>query len=168
MKHTISILVENEFGVLARVAGLFSSKGYNIDSLTVSPTLDPTVSRMTIVTRGSDHIVEQITKQLNRLVNTIKVQDLTQLNFIHRELLLVKLHVSEKNRAEVLKLNEAFHGRVVDAAARSLILEFTGENGSLEGIIEMLKPIGIVELVRTGNIAIQRGSQGIEAREEKK
>jgi acetolactate synthase-1/3 small subunit len=154
-RHTISILVENEFGVLARVAGLFSSKGYNIDSLSVSPALDPTLSRMTIVTRGSDPIVEQILKQLNKLVNVIKVEDLTKERHITREMCLVKLKAESKT--ELLKLAEKFKATVLESNSKAVVLELTGDEEGLAKALEALESFGVLEVVRTGTIAIQRG-----------
>lgn len=154
-RHTISILVENEFGVLARIAGLFSSKGYNIDSLSVSPTLDPTLSRMTIVTRGSDQIIEQILKQLNKLVNVIKVEDLTKERHITREMCLVKLKADSK--ADLLKLAEKLKATVLESNSKAVVLEMTGDEEDLTKVLEALQSHGILEVVRTGTIAIQRG-----------
>lgn len=154
-KHTISVLVENEFGVLARVAGLFSSKGYNIDSLSVSETIDPTLSRMTIVTHGSDQIVEQIIKQLNKLVNVISVEDLTRERHITCELCLVKLKTEKK--PEILKAAEKMKARVLESNGHAIVLEITGDEDELQRAFETLKPYGVMEVVRTGMIAIQRG-----------
>ncbi len=154
-RHTISVLVENEFGVLARVAGLFSSKGYNIDSLSVSETMDSTLSRMTIVTHGSDQIIEQILKQLNKLVNVIKVEDLTKEKHITQEMILVKLKMDQK--AELLKLAEKHGARVLENNSKAMVLELTGDEEALNRILETLRPYGIMEIVRTGMIAIQRG-----------
>jgi len=154
-KHTISVLVENEFGVLARVAGLFSSKGYNIDSLSVSETIDPTLSRMTIVTHGSDQIIEQIIKQLNKLVNVISVEDLTRERHITCELCLVKLKMDRKD--DVLKIAEKMNARVLENNSHAIVLELTGDEDHLHKALGTLKPFGIMEVVRTGMIAIQRG-----------
>ncbi|OGR30446.1 MAG: acetolactate synthase small subunit, partial [Desulfuromonadales bacterium GWC2_61_20] len=126
MKHTISVLVENEFGVLSRVAGLFSGRGFNIESLSVAPTLDPSISRMTIVTTGDDQILEQITKQLNKLIDTIKVIDFTGADFVERELVLIKVTAEEGTRAEVLRIADIFRGKIVDVTARSYTVELTG------------------------------------------
>lgn len=153
--HTISVLVENEFGVLARVAGLFSSKGYNIDSLSVSETIDPSLSRMTIVTHGSDQIIEQIIKQLNKLVNVIKVEDLTRERHITREMCLVKLKTSAKE--EVLNLAGKLKARVLESNSKSIVLEVSGDEEDLIRALEAFKPLGLMEVVRTGTIAIQRG-----------
>jgi acetolactate synthase-1/3 small subunit len=153
--HTISVLVENEFGVLARVASLFSSKGYNIDSLSVSPTIDSTLSRMTLVTHGSDQIIEQILKQLNKLVNIIKVEDLTKERHITREMCLVKL--KSESKPEILKLAEKFKASVLESNSKAVVLELTGDEEDLIRALEAFKPFGLMEVVRTGMIAIQRG-----------
>ncbi|HEX5037404.1 MAG TPA: acetolactate synthase small subunit [bacterium] len=154
-KHTISVLVENEFGVLARVAGLFSSKGYNIDSLSVSETIDPTLSRMTIVTHGSDQIVEQIIKQLNKLVNVITVEDLTRERHVTREMCLVK--VKPEAKADILKAAEKLGARILENNGNAVVLEVSGDEDDLQGAFTALKPFGIMEVVRTGMIAIQKG-----------
>ncbi len=157
-KHTISVLVENEFGVLARVAGLFSSKGYNIDSLSVSSTNDPSLSRMTIVTHGSDHIVDQIIKQLNKLINVITVEDLTREKHITREMLLVK--VSNAKKDEILKNVSHLNPKVLEENEKSLVLELTGDDDEeLNHALYNLQSYGILEVVRTGMLAIQRGEQ---------
>ena len=154
-KHTISVLVENEFGVLARIAGLFASKGYNIDSLSVSETTDPSLSRMTILTRGSEQILQQILKQLNKLVNVIKAEDLTKEKHLTREMFLLKLSGGQK--AEVLKLAEKCKARVLESTAKAVVLEVTGDEEELSKILGLFKLLGLMESVRTGLIAIQRG-----------
>jgi acetolactate synthase-1/3 small subunit len=165
MQHTISVLVENKFGVLARVAGLFSGRGYNIDSLAVAETQDPTVSRMTIVTHGEDQIIEQITKQLNKLVNVIKVSDLTGEAFVERELALVKVHASAETRAELLGIVDIFRCKVVDVSPRTYTLEVTGDNNKIQALLEILQPLGVKEVVRTGRVAIARaGREGKETK----
>ena len=161
MKHTISVLVENEFGVLARVAGLFSGRGFNIESLTVAPTLDPSVSCMTIVTSGDERVLEQITKQLNKLIDTIKVMDFTGMEFIEREMALIKVQATDETRAEVLRIADIFRGKVVDVTARSYTMEITGAPGKIEAVIDLLRPMGIKELVRSGPVALCRGSKDI-------
>ncbi|TAL15721.1 acetolactate synthase small subunit [bacterium] len=158
MRHTITVTVENEFGVLSRVVGLFSGRGFNIDSLSVAETMDPTVSRMTIVTRGDDQIIEQITKQLNKLVNVIKVVDLTMGDYIGREMVLVKMNANEKTKAEILRLSEIFRGKIVDVSPSTYTIELTGDDGKIKAALELLQPLGIKEIVRTGRVAIQRGS----------
>ena len=157
MRHTISVLVENEFGVLSRVSGLFSGRGFNIESLTVAETLDPTVSRMTIVTSGNDQIVEQILKQLNKLVAVIKVVNLTGVETVDRELVLIKVNAEAETRAEVLRLVDIFRAKVVDVAPRCYTIEMTGDEEKINALVQLLKPIGIREVVRTGRVAIARG-----------
>jgi len=159
MRHTISVLVENKFGVLSRVSGLFSGRGFNIESLTVGQTEDPAVSRMTIVTRGDEKIIEQINKQLNKLIDVIKVRDVTKEDYVDRELILVKVNAEEKNRAEILRMTDIFRGRVVDVASKTYTLEVTGSEGKVEAFIEMVKPLGLVEVARTGKIALSRGGK---------
>ncbi|MDY6850423.1 MAG: acetolactate synthase small subunit [Geoalkalibacter sp.] len=160
MKHTISVLVENEFGVLSRVAGLFSGRGFNIESLSVAPTLDPSISRMTIVTSGDDQILEQITKQLNKLIDTIKVIDFTGHDFVEREMALVKVCAEEESRAEVLRIVDIFRAKVVDVTPKSYTVEVTGAPGKINAIIELLRPLGIKEIVRSGPVVIGRGPKG--------
>ncbi|MBI1963730.1 MAG: acetolactate synthase small subunit, partial [Candidatus Rokubacteria bacterium] len=156
-KHTIAIQVENKFGVLSRVAGLFSARGYNIESLSVGETLDPTVSRMTIVVRGDEFIIEQVTKQLHKLIDVIKVTDLTDESHVERELILVRVNAEPTNRAEILRVADIFRAKVVDVTPASYTLEATGDEGKLEALLELLRPLGIQELVRTGKVAIARG-----------
>jgi len=155
-KHTISVLVENEFGVLARVSGMFAARGYNIDSLSVAPTLDPKVSHITLETSGSQEIVEQIIKQLNRLIDVIRVQDLTGSEFITRETILVKVKIHEKSRPEVVQVGELAHAELVDADKKTVTFQLTGEKEKVEGFLKLLEPFGVAELVRTGTIAIGR------------
>ncbi len=156
MRHTISISVMNEFGVLSRIAGLFSGRGFNIESLCVAETIDPRVSRMTIVTSGDDRIIEQITKQLNKLVNVIKVHDLTGEEYLERELALIKVNCNADNRAEVLSIVDIFRAKVVDVSPRSYTIEVTGDEEKIAAITELLRPFGIKEIVRTGRIAMAR------------
>lgn len=156
MRHTISVLVENKFGVLARIAGLFSGRGYNIESLSVGETIDPQISIMTIVTTGDDRVIEQITKQLNRLVDVIKVVDLTEIDHVEREMVLIKVAPKKENRLELLKTVEIFRGRVVDSGATTYTIEVTGDEKKIEAFIELMKPMGIKEFVRTGKVAIPR------------
>jgi len=157
VRHTISVLVENKFGVLARVAGLFSGRGFNIDSLSVAETQDPSASRMTIVTRGDDQIVEQILKQLNKLVAVIKVVNLTGAETVDRELVLIKVNAEPETKAEVLRLVDIFRAKIVDVAPRCYTIEMTGDEEKINALIQLLKPIGIREVVRTGRVAIARG-----------
>ena len=157
MRHTISVLVENEFGVLSRVSGLFSGRGFNIESLTVAETLDPTVSRMTIVTSGNDQILEQILKHLNKLVSVIKVVDLTGTETVDRELILIKVNAEPETKPEVLRLVDIFRAKIVDVAPRCYTIEMTGDEEKINALLQLLKPIGIREIVRTGRVAIARG-----------
>jgi acetolactate synthase-1/3 small subunit len=156
MRHTISVLVENKFGVLARVAGLFSGRGYNIESLCVAPTTDPSVSQMTIVTTGDDRIIEQVQKQLNKLIDVIKVQDMMERDFIDREMMLVRVSAEREKRDEILRIAEIFKARVVDVAQKSLTLEVTGADDKIDAVLKILRPLGIRELVRTGKVAMLR------------
>ena len=167
MRHTISVLVENEFGVLARVAGLFSGRGFNIESLAVAETLDPTVSRITLVTRGDDQVLEQIEKQLNKLVSVIKVIDFADSPHVEREMALIKVTADEKTRAEVMNIVDIFRGKVIDVGPRSYILELTGDEDKIQAVLDLLSPLGIQEIVRTGRIAMHRGLSGLSAQEGK-
>ncbi len=160
MKHTISVLVENEFGVLSRVIGLFSGRGFNIESLSVAPTLDESISRMTIVTSGDDQILEQITKQLNKLINTIKIIDFTGQDFVEREMGMIKVTAEENTRAEVLRIVDIFRGKIVDVTPRSYTIEVTGSPAKIDAIVELLRPMGIKELVRSGPVVLGRGPKG--------
>lgn len=156
MRHTISVLVENKFGVLTRIAGLFSGRGYNIDSLNVAPTHDPKSSRMTIVTRGDDATVEQIVKQLNKLVNVIQVQDYREGEYVDRELVLIKVKVDSKSRAEVMQITDIFRAKIVDVQPSSLTIEVTGDEGKIEKFIALMGTFGVQELTRTGKVALAR------------
>lgn len=158
MRHTIALLVENKFGVLSRIAGLFSGRGYNIESLSVGETIDPQISAMTIVTRGDDQIVEQINKQLNKLIDVIKVVDMTEMDHVEREMVLIKVSPRQQDKAELLRLTEIFRGRVVDSSQKTYTVEITGDDKKIAAFIELLKPMGIKEFVRTGKIAIARES----------
>jgi len=158
--HTISVLVENEFGVLARVAGLFSSRGFNIESLTVNEDpLDPTVSRMVLVSSGDDQILEQINKQLNKLISVIKVTDFKDVETVDRELIMVKVSVDERTRSELDSIVQAFRAHVVDIGPRSQTVEVTGDSGKIKAFIALVRPLGIKEIVRTGKIAMARSAQ---------
>ena len=159
MRHTISVLVENEFGVLARVAGLFSGRAFNIESLSVAETLDPTVSRMTLVTRGDDQVLAQVEKQLEKLVPVIKVTDFTDTPHVERELLLIKVTADDKSRSELLNIVDIFRAKIVDVSRKLYIVEATGTDDKLNALIELLKPIGITEIVRTGKVAMFRGTE---------
>jgi acetolactate synthase I/III small subunit len=163
-KHTVSVLVENRFGVLSRVAGLFSARGYNIESLSVGETLDPAVSRMTLVVRGDEFVIEQVMKQLHKLIDVIKVSDLTDDRHVERELVLVRVNAEPQHRAEILRTADIFRAKVIDVTPISFILEATGDEMKIEALIELLRPMGIQELVRTGKVAITRGAKGKAAR----
>jgi len=156
MRHTISVLVENKFGVLTRVAGLFSGRGYNIDSLNVAPTQNAETSRMTIVTRGDDATVEQIVKQLNKLVDTLEVTDFLETEYIDRELVLVKVGVDSKTRPEVMQMTDIFRAKIVDVQPDSLTIEITGNESKVEKFINLMRPFGIKDLTRTGRVALPR------------
>ncbi len=156
MRHTISVLVENKFGVLTRVAGLFSGRGYNIDTLNVAPTQDPSSSRMTIVTRGDDATLEQIVKQLNKLVEVLRVIDFREGEYVDRELVLVKVSVDSKSRAEVMQITDIFRAKIVDVQPESLTIEVTGDEGKVEKFIELMRTFGILDLTRTGKVAMPR------------
>lgn len=156
MRHTISVLVENKFGVLSRVAGLFSGRGYNIESISVGETIDPQISVMTIVTTGDDWIIEQITKQLNKLIDVIKVTDLTELDHVEREMILIKVSPRQEFKAETLRIAEIFRGRIIDSSQNTYTIEITGDEKKIEAFIELMKPMGIKEFVRTGKVAIAR------------
>jgi acetolactate synthase-1/3 small subunit len=156
MRHVISVLVDNEPGVLSRISGLFSGRGFNIESLNVAETLDPSISRMTLVTRGNVQIVEQIIKQLNKLVNVIKVLELTGSDYVEREMALIKVTAETTSRAEVLRIVDIFRGKVVDVSPKSFTLEITGDEKKIQAVIDLLVPIGIMEIVRTGKVAITR------------
>jgi acetolactate synthase I/III small subunit len=158
--HTISVLVENEFGVLARVAGLFSSRGFNIESLTVNEDpIDPTVSRIVVVSAGDDQVLEQINKQLNKLVSVIKVTDFKDVETVERELIMVKLAVDERSRSELEAIVHAFRAHVVDIGPRSQTVEVTGDAAKVKAFIALVRPLGIKEIVRTGKIALARSVQ---------
>ena len=156
MRHTISILVENKFGVLTRVAGLFSGRGYNIDTLNVGPTQDPKTSRMTIVTHGDEATVEQIVKQLNKLPNVIQVQDFHEGEYVDRELVLAKVAVDSKSRAEVMQITDIFRAKIVDVQPKSLTIEITGDESKVEKFLELMNTFGVQDLTRTGKSALPR------------
>ncbi|MCK5522639.1 MAG: acetolactate synthase small subunit [Thiomargarita sp.] len=162
MRHTISILLENEAGALSRVAGLFSARGYNIESLTVAPTEDPSMSRMTIVTKGTDEIIEQITKQLNKLIDVIKLIDLTEGVYIERELMLVKVNVSTAHhREEIKRFVDIFRGRIIDVSETNYTIEMTGTGDKLDAFIKTIDSTLILEVVRSGVLGIARGSKSL-------
>jgi acetolactate synthase-1/3 small subunit len=159
VKHTLSVLVENKPGVLSRVAGLFTRRGFNIDSLAVSPTEDPARSRMTITVDASKHPVEQITKQLDKLVNVIKVRDLDPANMVSRELALVKVQAPAGSRSEVIELVEIFEAKIVDVSPETLTVQITGTSDTLVQFEELIRPFGLIELVKTGVVALGRGAR---------
>jgi acetolactate synthase-1/3 small subunit len=158
-QHTIAVMVENKFGVLSRVAGLFSARGYNIESLSVGETLDPSVSRMTLVVRGDAFIIEQVLKQLHKLVDVIKVTDLTEEDHVEREMMLIKVNAEPAARAEILRIGDIFRAKVVDVTPTTYTLEATGDESKIEAIVELMRPFGIQELVRTGKVAVARGAK---------
>lgn len=162
-RHIISILLENEAGALSRVAGLFSARGYNIESLTVAPTEDATLSRMTLVTSGSEHIVEQITKQLNKLIDVVRLVDLTEGAHIEREMLLIKVRAAGELRAEIKRLAEIFRGRIIDVTDATYTVELTGNGAKLDAFLETLPQGTIIETVRSGVSGIGRGEKGLQA-----
>ena len=163
MKHTISVLVENKFGVLARISGLFSARGFNISSLAVGETEDPSVSRMTIVVQGDDKTLEQIKKQLNKLIDVIKVVDYKEGAFLDRELIMIKVAVSPKTRKEILEAIESSGAKIESAGARSLCVEATGDQTKVKTLLELLRPFGLLEVVRTGRVAMDMTDKGFKA-----
>jgi len=160
MKRIISVLVENKFGVLARVSELFGSRGFNIESLSVGETLDSNLSRITMVVDGDVSIFEEIKKQLNKLINVIKVQDFTNVEHVEREMLLIKVNLSRKTRAELIEIVDIFRAKIIDVGRNSMTVEITGKDNKIQAFIELVKPFGIVEIVRTGKIAIARKKGG--------
>lgn len=163
MRHILSLLLENEAGALSRVAGLFSARAFNIESLTVAPTEDPTISRMTVVTSGSDAIIEQITKQLNKLVDVIKVVDLNEYRHIERELMLIKLTAQKTDRDEIKRMVDIFRGRIIDVTENTYTIEMTGTGEKLDAFIEALDDSIILEVVRSGVSGISRGDKAIQS-----
>ncbi len=169
MQHIISISVENKFGVLSRVAGLFSGRGFNIDSISVGTTLDPSVSQITITTKGDERIIEQIIKQLNKLIDVIKVVDLSEKDYIVRETALIKIHTSRsEDRSEALRITEIFRAKVVDSTPATYTIEITGDENKIDAIINLLRPLGIKDIIRTGKIAIAREEMKTQAVQEVK
>jgi len=160
MRHIISILIENESGALSRVAGLFSARGYNIESLNVATTEDPSLSRMTLVTRGSEHIVEQIIKQLNKLIDVVKLIDLAESTHIERELMMVKIKATGNTRDEIRSLAEIFRGKILDVTATTYVIEVTGPSEKLDAFVAAIAPETILEVVRSGPTGISRGEKG--------
>jgi acetolactate synthase-1/3 small subunit len=156
MRHTVSVLVENKFGVLTRVAGMFSGRGYNIDSLNVAPTHDPERSRMTLVARGDDATVEQIVKQLQKLVNVIEVTDFRDYEYVDRELVLIKVKVSGKSRSEVMQITDIFRAKIVDIQPKSMTIEVTGNENKVTKFVKLMENFGVMDLTRTGKVALPR------------
>jgi acetolactate synthase I/III small subunit len=163
MRHIIAMLLENEPGALARVVGLFAARGYNIETLTVAPTEDPSLSRVTIATRGSDDVIEQITKQLNRLVDIVKVVDLTESPHIERELMLIKIRAVGKDREEIKRICDIFRGRIIDVTDKTYTVELTGDGSKIDAFIEAIDRASILETVRTGTSGIARGERVLKA-----
>jgi len=161
MRYIISILIENEAGALSRVAGLFSARGYNIESLTVAPTEDASLSRMTLVTRGNDDIIEQITKQLNKLVDVVKLIDLADAPHIERELMMVKIKTTQETREEVKRMVDIFRGKIIDVTPASYVVELTGQPSKLDPFIHGFEEDSIIEVVRSGPTGISRGEKGL-------
>jgi acetolactate synthase I/III small subunit len=164
VRHTISILVDNEPGVLARIAGLFSARGFNIESLCVAETLDATTSRITLVTTGEDWIIDQIIKRFNNMISVIKVQDLTELTSVEREMVLVRVEATQETRAEILRTADIFRAKVIDVGPKSYALELTGDKDKVSAFLELLKPMGIKEIARTGVVAMAREIQNYNKR----
>jgi acetolactate synthase I/III small subunit len=167
MRHTISVLVNNHTGVLSRVSNLFSARGYNIDSLVVGVTDNPEVSRITIVVKGDDRVIDQVEKQLNKLIDVISVVDLTNEDFISRDLALIKVKAEPHTRSQVMEIVQCFDGKIVDVALKSFIIEVTGKESKINAMVELLKNYGVLELVRTGEVAISRGKKVSEEEESK-
>ncbi len=163
MIHTISVLVDNHFGVLARISGLFSARGYNIESLCVGVTEDSTISRMTVVVQGDDNVLQQIVNQLNKMVEVIQVLDLTQESFVERELVLIRAQADAKRRTELLEIANIFRAKVIDMSMDSVIVEVTGSEDKIGAFIDMIRPFGIHELARSGRLAMARSKNGTEA-----
>lgn len=166
MKYVVSILVHNEPGVLARIAGLFSRRGFNIDSLAVGTTDKPEVSRMTVVLEGDDYIIEQVTKQLNKLVDVVKVYVLKSQESVQRELVLFKVHITASTRSEVMQIVDIFRAKIVDVSRTSMVIEITGDSSKVQAMEDLLRQFGIKEMVRTGLIAVERGSKIIKSNKE--
>lgn len=156
MRHTISVLVENKFGVLTRIAGLFSGRGFNIDTLNVGPTTDDKTSRMTIVVKGDDRVLDQVTRQLNKLIDVIEVLDFPEGEYVDRELVLVKAKVNSQSRAEVMQICDIFRAKIVDVQPHALTIEITGDESKISKFLELMKNFGIIDLTRTGKIALSR------------
>ena len=156
MRHTLSVLVENKFGVLTRIAGMFSGRGFNIDTLNVGPTMDPAMSRMTIVVRGDDAVLEQVTKQLRKLVDVIELQDFSDDQSVDRELVLLRVKVAPETRGEVMQICDIFRAKIIDVQRHSLSIEVTGDESKINKFIFLMEPFGLKDLTRTGKIAMAR------------
>jgi acetolactate synthase-1/3 small subunit len=156
MRHTLSVLVENKFGVLTRIAGMFSGRGFNIDTLNVGPTLDPTRSRMTIVVRGDDAVLEQVTKQLNKLIDVIEIEDFREDAYVDRELLLLRVNADATNRAELMQISDIFRAKIIDVQHKNVAIEITGNESKIQKFLLLMEPFGITELTRTGKVALSR------------
>ena len=156
MRHTISVLVENKFGVLTRIAGMFSGRGFNIDTLNVGPTLDPSTSRMTIVVKGDDTVVDQVVKQLNKLVDVIEIQDFREGEFVDRELIMLRVAVDSATRAEVMQICDIFRAKIIDVQHKNVSIEVTGNESKIEKFLFLMRPFGISDLTRTGKVALAR------------
>jgi len=163
MRHVISVLVENHIGVLARISGMFSSRGFNIDSLAVGVTDDPEISRLTLVSSGDDQVIEQIIKQLRKLIDVIRVTDLSTVSHIERELVLIKVSCMKANRSEIMEIGAIFRARIVDVAPESVILEIVGAQEKTAALLDLVRPFGIIEIVRTGAVGLARGKQALKA-----
>lgn len=159
MRHTLSVLVENRFGVLTRIAGMFSGRGFNIDSLNVAPTLDASASRMTIVVRGDDKVLEQVTKLLDKLVDVISVEDFRDDEFVDRELVLMRVNADSKARPEVLQICDIFRAKIIDVQNEKLVIEITGNEGKIAKFISLMQKFGIAEITRTGKVALSRSTE---------
>jgi len=166
MRHTLAVLVNNKPGVLTRIAGLFSRRGFNIHSLAVGPTSDPSVSRITIVVKGDMSVVEQVEKQLSKLIDVLKISEIEKEESVERELLLIKVKSNSNTRSEIIQLVDIFRGQIVDVGPHSMIIELTGDQKKVEAIIELMQQFGIQELVRTGQIALNRGEEKVETKNE--
>jgi acetolactate synthase-1/3 small subunit len=156
MRHTLSVLVENKFGVLTRVAGMFSGRGFNIDTLNVGPTLDPSRSRMTIVVMGDDAVLEQVTKQLNKLIDVIEIEDFRDNEYVDRELMLLRVNVDAQTRSEVMQICNIFRAKIIDVQPRNVAIELTGNESKIEKFLFLMEPFGISDLTRTGKVAVSR------------
>ena len=167
MRHTISLFVDNESGVLSRVAGLFSARGFNIESLNVAETLDPDTSRITLVTTGDDFIIEQVIKRFNNMVNVIWVDDLTEETRVEREMILIRVEAKQDTRAEILRMADIFRAKVIDVGAESYTLELTGDKEKVNAFMDLLEPMGIKEIARTGTVAMKRDSKNNNEGEDK-